>query len=248
MKVTYEMDSVPFVGYRYAKVYLDTRNEELYVYGDDDADTTWGVSRSIDFSWDIDPELVGYAYNELLDDIKPYAEELLKHHTIDWDEGMGLLDDVGNDLYEKIESIIGHYSNEERDSSYHVWTVTPYITDNDDAFDPLEISPSKLKEIAKNEVYDNGVGLLYMDGNSEEFEESSLYRISLEVDRFDTFADAMKYLRAIKTRYEKDGYGNDFYTVLLPYLENEGVLEYKDGEWYFYETYDDDWIAEPLRF
>lgn len=247
MKVIYETESVPFIGYKYADVYLDTRNEELYVYGHSDSATPWEVSSGIDFSWDVDPELVGYAYNKMLDDIKPYAEKLLKHHTVDWDEETGMLDDVGNDLYEEIESAIYYYSNEERDSAFHVWTVTPDI-DEDDMFNPLDVSPSKLKEIAENEVYDNGVGLTYMDGTPEEFEESSLYGIALEVDRFDTFEDAMEYLRAIKTRYEKDGYGNDFYDVLLPSLENEGIVEYKDGEWYFYETYDDDWTAEPLRF
>lgn len=250
MKVTYETETVPFIGYNYAIVYLDTGNEELYVYGDDDGAISWEVSNNIDFSWDVDPELVGYAYNEMLDDIKPYAEKLLKHHIVDWDEETGMLDDVGNNLYEEIESIIGRYSNEERDTWYHVWTVDPYRMDDDDEvmFNPLNVSPSKLKEIAENEVYDNGIGLMYMDGKPKEFEESSLYRISLEVDRFNTFEDAMKYLRAIKTRYEKDGYGNDFYTILLPYLEKEGVLESENGEWYFYETYDDDWTAEPLRF
>lgn len=246
MKVIYETQTLPCIHYHRASVYLDTKNETLSIafIG---SSLPLNVRYGIDLMWNVPINLLGETYNEILDEIKPIAEKLLKHHTL-VDENnrvVGELDEVGVKLSIDIYRVIDDYSNDEK---YRVMTFYPDPNEIEGVFDPYYISPSKLAKLVEGEIYNvNGYIIAYFDGTPKEFEEASMelvaqaFRIMKHYD-CESFLD---YLRVIKQRYKKDGYAEDFVDKLVDYLEDENIFEYVDGEWYFTDYYD---FEEPIDF
>ena len=73
--------------------------------------------------------------------------------------------------------------------------------------------------------------------------------IGEEFEYMDTDVEEIcDYLSRIYSVYEKDGFASDFEDVLLPFLEEEGYIEYIDGDWYLADTEDDEENHVPLEW
>lgn len=246
MRVVYQTQTLPCIDFNRASVYLDTQNEILSIVERNGNSVPLDVRDGIDLMWEVPTNLFGETYNEILDEVKPIAEKLLKHHTL-VDENahvVGELDEIGEDLSFDIYRAIADYSNDEK---YRIVTFYPDSNDIEGTFDPYHFSPSKLAELVEGEIYNvNGYVIAYFDGTPKEFEEASMELVTqaFSMMRYDckSFLD---YLRDIKRRYEKDGYAEDFVDKLVDYLEDELIFEYVDGEWYFTDVYE---FEEPIDF
>ena len=229
MKVIYEEDYAPFINYTDAYVYLDTRKEELRIT----TYYTFNVHDRIDFAWIIPTRFDRNAYNDLLDEIKPLAIELLKHHTIDG--GRGYLDEDGEDIKDEIGRLIHEWMEDEE---RFVYFVEADRMDVDSYYSPWYVSPPELREIARGKTDPNGDFVLYfVDDYAEHYEIASMEVIGDSIEDM-TVEQASKYLSRIYSVYEKDGFASDFEDVLLPFLEEEGYIEYVDGDWYLADTED----------
>lgn len=238
MKVIYEEDYAPLINYIDAYVYLDTGYERLLI-------TTYytsNVQKRIDFVWSIPTRFNKNAYNDLLDEIKPLAVELLKHHTID--DGRGYLDEDGEDIKDEIGRLIHEWKEDEDGIVYIVGA------DREDVhyyYSPWGISPSKLREIARGKVDHDGNYILYFDNDAENYEIASMELIGEAIYNMNV-EQACDYLSHIYSIYKEDGFASDFEDVLLPFLEEEGYIEFIDGEYYLTDTEDDEENHIPLEW
>ena len=242
MKViyVYEEDYAPYVDYDEAYIYLDTENEELSIL----TYYTFDAQTRRDFAWGISTLYDNRVYNDLLDKIKPLAIELLKHHTID--DGHGYLDEDGEDIEDEIVRLIHDYTYDEDRKVYFVGA------DREDVnhyYPPWDVSPSKLREIAREKVDPDSGYVLYFDNDAENYEIASMELIGEEFGYVDTDVEEIcDYLSHIYSVYEKDGFASDFEDVLLPFLEEEGYIEFIDGDWYLADTEDDEEAHIPLKW
>ena len=230
MKVFYEEDYAPFVNYNDAYVYLDTQNEELSI-------TTYytsDVQMRIDFVWYVPTDLDTDGYNILLDEIKPLAIKLLKHHTID-DRG-GHLDEDGETIRFDIERYIAEWLDE--NGNRRMSTIRADTSDLEEfGYRPSDVSPSKLREIASvGEDPDMGYALYFQD-DVEDYENTSMTMIGDDIIGMDG-EQASRYLSMIYSTYKADGFASDFEEILLPFLEEEGYIEYVNGDYYLADTED----------
>ena len=240
MKVIYEEDYAPYVDYDEAYIYLDTRDEDLSIL----TYYTVDAYNRIGFAWEISTLFDKNAYNDLLDEIKPLANELLKHHTVY--NGVGYLDEDGEDIRDDIARIIHEWAMSE---DRHVYFVGADREDVDHYYPPWEVSPSKLREIAREKVDPDGDYVLYFDNDAENYEIASMKLIGEEFGYVDTdVGEVCDYLSHIHSVYEKDGFASDFEDVLLPFLEEEGYIEFIDGEYYLADTEDDEEAHVPLEW
>ena len=238
MKVIYEKEYAPLINYDEAYVYLDTNAEKLSIY----AYYTFDAQNRIDFAWYVPPNLTKYAYNDLLDEVKPLATKLLEHHEI-YDghgnlggEGMYIEDEIGQLIDERVTS-------EDR----VVYTVESSTEDVREYYSPLDISPSRLKQIAREKIDDDGDYALYFNDGAEDYEIASMTIIGYKIEYMDV-EEASEYLSQIYSVYKKDGFASDFEDVLLPFLEEEGYIEYIDGEYYLAGMEDDEEAHIPLKW
>lgn len=240
MKVIYEEDYAPFINYNDAYVYLDTRNEKLRI-------TTYytvNTHNRIDFAWSIPTRFDKNAYNDLLDEIKPLATKLLEHHTID--VGRGYLDEDGEDIEDDIARLIHEWMGDE---DRIVYVVGADREDIEYYYSPWHVSPSKLREIARGKTDPDGDYILYFDNDAENYEIASMELIGEAFEYEDMNVEqACEYLSHIYSVYEKDGFRSDFEDVLLPFLEEEGYIEFIDGDWYLADTDDDEENHIPLEW
>ena len=200
MKVIYEKEYAPFIDYDDAYVYLDTNMEELSI----EPYYTINAQNRIDFAWHVPNKFDKYAYNDLLDEIKPLADELLEHHVI-YDR-QGSLDDMGMYIEDAIEQLIDErVASEDR----LVYTVESSVEDVDYYFSPLDISPSKLKQIAREEFNHDGDYVLYFSNDAERYELASMIIIGNSIEDMNA-RKASEYLSHIYSVYKKDGFASDF--------------------------------------
>lgn len=238
MKVVYEEDYAPFINYNDVYVYLDTEDEKLKLT----TYYTFNVHDGIDFAWSVPNRFDKNAYNDLLDEIKPLAIELLKHHTLD--DGRGYLDEDGDDIEDEIARVIHEWMEDEDRIVYFVGADT---TDVHYYYSPWDVSPSKLREIARGQTDSDGDYILYFDNDAEEYENASMTIIGNSIEDMNV-EQACEYLSHIYSVYEKDGFRSDFEDVLLPFLEEEGYIEFIDGEYYLADTEDDEENHIPLEW
>ena len=238
MKVIYEEEYAPFINYDDAYVYLDTRDEELSIL-------TYYTGRAYnrkDFAWHVPVYYDNRAYNDLLDEIKPLATKLLEHHTIDVERGQ--LDEEGAYIEHEIEQLIHEWvASEDR----RVYVVGADGEDVHYYYSPWDISPSKLREIAREKVDPDGDYVLYFDNDADEYEIASMILIGNAIEDMNV-EQACDYLSHIYSIYEKDGFRSDFEDVLLPFLEEERYLEFIDGDYYLADTEDDEENHVPLEW
>lgn len=238
MKVIYEKDYAPYINYDDAYVYLDTSHEELSI----EPYYTINAQNGVDFAWHVRPTFDKNAYNDLLDEIKPLADELLEHHVI-YDR-RGSLDDMGMYIEDAIEQLIDErMASEDR----LVYTVESSIEDVHYYYSPWDISPSKLKQIAREEFDHDGDYVLYFNNDAEEYELASMIIIGNSIENMNA-RKASEYLSHIYSVYKKDGFASDFENVLLPFLEENGGIEFIDGDWYLAYTEDDEENHIPLEW
>ena len=242
MKVIYveEEDYAPYVDYDEAYIYLDTENEELSIL----TYYTFDAQTRRDFAWGVSTILDNNAYNNLLDEVKPLATKLLKHHTIE--DGHGYLDEDGEAIEDEIEQLIGERVTF---TDRRVYFVGADREDVDHYYSPWDVSPSKLREIARETIDPDSGYVLYLDNDAENYEIASMNLIGEEFGYVDTDVEEIcDYLSRIYSVYEKDGFASDFEDVLLPFLEEEGYIEYIDGDWYLADTEDDEDNHIPLEW
>ena len=230
MEVIYEEKYAPYINYSDAYVYLDTSHEELSIV----PYYTANVQNGIDFVWHVPTDLDTNGYNDLLDEIKPLADELLKHHVIY--NRHGSLDEDGEDIRFDIEQFIDEWVDE--NENRRMTTIRADVHDIDFyGYRPDEVSPSKLREIVSvGEDPDMGYALYFKD-DAEDYEIASMAMIGDEIEDMDG-EQASKYLSMIYSTYKDDGFASDFEDVLLPFLEDEGYIEYVDGDYYLTNTED----------
>lgn len=240
MKVIYEEDYAPFINYNDAYVYLDTSHEELSIV----PYYTANVQNGIDFVWHVPTDLTTDGYNILLDEIKPLADELLEHHVIY--NRHGSLDEDGEDIRFDIEQLIDEWVDENENK--RMTTIRADAHDIDFyGYRPDEVSPSKLREIA-SDGYDPVMDYaLYFKDDAGEYEIASMAMIGDKIEDMDG-EQASKYLSMIYSTYKDDGFASDFEEILLPFLEEEGYIEYVDGDYYLADTEDDEENHIPLEW
>lgn len=238
MKVIYEEDYAPCVDYDEAYIYLDAENEELSIL----TYYTFDAQTRRDFAWGVSTMLDNRAYNDLLDEVKPLATKLLKHHTID--DGHGYLDEDGEAIEDEIEQLIDERVASEDRLVYFVGADREGV---DHYYPPLDVSPSKLREIARETIDPDGDYVLYFDNDADEYEIASMNLIGYEIEYMDV-EEASEYLSQIYSVYKKDGFASDFEDVLLPFLEEEGYIEFIDGDYYLADTEDDEDNHIPLEW
>ena len=242
MKVIYveEEDYAPYVDYDEAYIYLDTENEELSIL----TYYTFDAQTRRDFAWGISTLYDNRVYNDLLDEVKPLATKLLKHHTID--DGHGYLDEDGEDIEDEIVRLIDDWTYDEDRKVYFVGA------DREDVnhyYPPWDVSPSKLREIARETIDPDSGYVLYLDNDAENYEIASMNLIGEEFGYVDTDVEEIcDYLSRIYSVYEKDGFASDFEEILLPFLVEEEFIELIDGEYYLADTEDDEENHVPLEW
>ena len=238
MKVIYEEDYAPYVDYDEAYIYLDAENEELSIL----TYYTFDAQTRRDFAWGVSTMLDNRAYNDLLDEVKPLATKLLKHHTID--DGHGYLDEDGEAIEDEIEQLIDEWVASEDRKVYFVGADRENV---DQYYPPLDVSPSKLREIARETIDPDGDYVLYFDNDADEYEIASMNLIGYTTEYMDG-EQASEYLSQIYSVYKKDGFASDFEDVLLPFLEEEGYIEFIDGEYYLAGMEDDEEAHIQLKW
>ena len=240
MKVIYEEDYAPFINYNDAYVYLDTKDEELRIT----TYYTFNVRNGIDFVWYVPTDLDTDGYNILLDEIKPLAIKLLKHHTVD-DRG-GHLDEDGEYIRFDIERFIAEWLDE--NGNRRMSTIRADTSDLEEfGYIPLEVSPSKLREIASDGEDPEMDYALYFQDDVEDYEIASMAMIGDKIEDMNA-EQASKYLSMIYSVYKKDGFASDFEDILLPFLEEEEFIEFVDGDYYLADTEDDEENHIPLEW
>lgn len=240
MKVIYEEDYAPFINNNDAYIYLDTSHEELSIV----PYYTANVQNGIDFVWHVPTDLDTLGYNTLLDEIKPLADELLEHHVIY--NRHGSLDEDGEDIRFDIEQLIDEWVDENENRR-----MTTIRADAHDiefyGYSPLEVSPSKLREIVSDgEDPEMGYALYFQD-DVEDYEIASMAMIGDKIEDMNA-EQASRYLSMIYSTYKSDGFASDFEEILLPFLVEEEFIELIDGEYYLADTEDDEENHVPLEW
>ena len=102
---------------------------------------------------------------------------------------------------------------------------------------PSEVSPSKLREIVSvGEDPEMGYAIYFQD-DVEDYENTSMRMIGYDIEDMDG-EQASRYLSMIYSTYKDDGFASDFEEILLPFLEEEGYIEYVNGDYYLADTED----------
>lgn len=233
MKVYHVEAYAPFINDSEAYVYLNTQNETLgiNIY-------TINAHNLIDIAWPVPTDLDTLGYNTLLDEIKPLASKLLEHHTVEYTMNgkRGRLDEDGVDIAEEIADFIADWLEE--NDNRRMTTIRAFAEDIEMyGYIPSEVSPSKLREIVSDgEDPEMGYAIYFQD-DVEDYENTSMRMIGYDIEDMDG-EQASRYLSMIYSTYKDDGFASDFEDILLPFLEDEGYIEYVDGDYYLTNTED----------
>lgn len=222
ISIKYEDEwSVPYTYGTHIAIYLDTLAETLGIReynGNFVPEDEWN---GISFAWGVPTDIVGNGYNDLMDDIKRYATQIVD--SDDKYERLALVD--------KVQTIIDEFDFE----PYAVLTLS---SDDDNLtyyYPYTEISPSFLRDIvSEGMINTDGNETIYFPDNPAEYEEAMMYAIASHIERIERngVEQVSKFLQKIRDVYKTDGYASEFEKTLLPFLEEQYIIQNVNGKWY----------------
>ena len=221
VSIKYEEEwSVPYPYGTNIGVYLDTSSEKLYIreyFGNTIPADEWN---GIDFAWGVPRDILGEGYNDLMDDIKRYATLIVE--SDDKYERLELVD--------KVQTIIDNFDFE----PYEVLTLS---SDDDNLtyyYPYTEFSPAGLRDIvSEGMINTDGNEPIYFPDSPDEYEESLMYSIASYIESIEHngVEYVSKFLQKIRNVYKKDGYASEFEKTLLPFLEEQYIIQNVNGKY-----------------
>ena len=218
-------------------IYNDGAEIVLTIDGELYARETYGNSMSIDVfngidhAWNLDNRFKGYYINKILDEIKPYAEELYEQMDVSNGKGYYINEDIGYELEEKISDIIEDWNYDgSEDTIIELWDFTDFLGDTEEKH-----SPEGYGEIVENPRsynYDN----IIIDIDPERAVDI-VYDLYIEDIDNASFKDKLKRIEKVHQKYINDDLEKLFYDNFIPRLIDEypeysydGKNFYCDGE------------------
>lgn len=226
VSIKYEDDySVPYPYGTVIGVYLDTLAKKLYIreyFGNVIPEDEWN---GIDFAWGVPTDILGDGYNALMNEIKRYATRI-----VDSDDKYERLE-----LVDEVQDIIDNFDFE----PYEVMTLST----SDDIvtyyYPYTEISPTGLRDIVSEGMINiDGDFAIYFPDSPDDYEEVLMYSIASHVESIarNGTEQVSKFLQKIRNVYKKDGYASEFEKTLLPFLEEQYLIQNVNGKWYLNRT------------
>ena len=226
LKVIYEDSGEypPYIDFKDAEIVL-TYDGELFARGTNGSISV-NVYNGIDDAWSINTAFKGDFINELLDQIKPYAEKLHKQMGVENGSGTYKNNDVAYKLNDTIADIIrveNYHADETNSVKYmDVYDYVSYMNE-----------PVPSESIAYYYTNDNSldIGILFTESTLQEAIDHAYDCL------FEYFEDADDYAEAIQdiyNAYKNDHYKNEFFTKFLPKLSSmyDDIVSYENDELY----------------
>ena len=213
-------------------IYNDGAEIVLTIDGELYARETYGNSMSadvfngIDHAWNLDNRFKGYYINEILDEIKPYAEKLYEQMDVSNGKGYYINEDIGYELEEKISDIIEDWNYDgSEDTIIELWDFTDFLGDSEEKH-----SPEGYGEIVEDPIDYNAA----FDVDPEEAVDI-VYDLYMENIYDASFEDMLDEIEKVHQKYIYDRLEKLFYDNFIPRLINKYPEYSYDGKNFYYD-------------
>ena len=202
---------------------------KLYARETYDNSMSVDVFNGIDNAWNLDNRFKGDIINRILDEIKPYAEELYEQMDVSNGKGYYIDKSIGYKLEEKISDIIDDWNyNDYEEAIVYLLDFTEFLGDTEEKH-----SPEGYGEIVENPRsynYDN----IIIDIDPERAVDI-VYDLYIDDIVDASFKDTLKEIEKVHKKYINDDLEKLFYDNFIPRLIDECPEFSYDGKNFYYE-------------